>query len=723
MINLGLGEILSIENREYEFRGAIAPENAGADQPDDLLFIDRRTGRPRPLPAKEFDRLYALGEVRWVQTTQHPADRPDRPPDEDGGGTDVRHIRRHYLTCFDESGISKSDRALGPFIAACAKTLDCPHTEPSPTTLRRWLRERGEPGDRRLQCMGDRFRRGPQAMRIASDALKVLAEKAEAFWDNDPHIQSIDIYHAVRTELIRHNAERAAQGLLPVKIPSRTTVWRYLRRQSDFDHMRRRWGARAANRWFKSLKGSLNADRILDKAIIDGTWLDCTVLDDEQMILVGRPYLVVIVDVKSRYPLAFVLSFVPESLETVMACLRQAVRPKWHINERYPHIVRLWVAYGVPRVILVDNAWQYIGASFVDACADANISVEWAPVRTPEYKGIVERLFRTLNDQLIHKLPGGIPLKPHQLKQLGIEEKVTGPILTLAQINELITQYIVDVYGPRPHRALKMSPEAMWRKQEVIDGIPYAKDLPALDRALGRVVAGRTLTHKGVEFLGLTYRSLAVDELLNDLLPRVSERQARRGTVKVKLKYHPEDLSKIFVWNEVRRHYVELPCVDTRYAQGLSEHHHQRIRAFSKAQQEAFCTEDERCAARVRLRETMLSFMSAAGLRDRRRMQRSLSPYGAKGGEPRTEDAVVPHNAGARSPHEIPVSTTKNRRDGERPSRSVRRGRTARRKVATNREHAETSPAASPPTINPLEQFDFDVGKLLDAAKAEGPKR
>ena len=444
-------------------------------------------------------------------------------------------------------------------------------------------------------------------------------------------------------------------------------MYRYLRRNSDYKHTFRRSGSKEANRNFTAIKGSLEAERILEKAILDGTWLDCFAIDDELMIPVGRPYLMMIVDVCSRYPLAYVLSFVPESLETAMACLRQAVRPKHHIHQSYPDINRRWIAYGVPRTLLVDNGWQYTGGAFSEACADGGISVEWAPVRTPEYKGIVERLFGTLNTQLIHKLPGGIPLKPHQMKALGI--KADGlPILTLSQINELITQYIVDNYGAQFHRTLKMSPEAMWRQREPIDYVPYAKDLRTLDRALGRVKHNARISHKGVEFLGLTYLSPDVSSLLNDLLPRASARNARRGVATVKIKYHPEDLSEIFVWNPVRRDYVPLPCTQRRYSEHLSEYRHKAVQDFAEAQQDKYFSEDEWCDAYVRLREKMLSFMPATGLRDRRRAQRFLAPYGderqhGQSDVPSTGDAPLEY------PFGLPISTVKSRHDCEPPPR------------------------------------------------------
>ena len=100
----------------------------------------------------------------------------------------------------------------------------------------------------------------------------------------------------------------------------------------------------------------------------------------------------------------------------------------------------------------------------------------------------------------------------------------------------------------------------------------------------------------------LTYNTPEVlGGLLADLLPRQAPRSARPGTARVKVKYHPEDLGQVYVWNEVRRRYDTLSCTQPDYAAGLSEHHHKLIRAYAKAEHLAFQSETERCAARVRL--------------------------------------------------------------------------------------------------------------------------
>ncbi len=124
----------------------------------------------------------------------------------------------------------------------------------------------------------------------------------------------------------------------------------------------------------------MSAKHILEIAIIDQTLIDCSVIDDEHLINAGRPWLAMMIDVHSRYPLGFCLSFEPPSVETVLACLRHAVRPKLELEETLPELKDQWLGFGVPDTIVVDNAWENTGSSFRDACADAGVSITYAPV-------------------------------------------------------------------------------------------------------------------------------------------------------------------------------------------------------------------------------------------------------------------------------------------------------------------------------------------------------
>lgn len=102
--------------------------------------------------------------------------------------------------------------------------------------------------------------------------------------------------------------------------------------------------------------------------------------------------------------------------------------------------------------MLLDNAWQYKAPSLKHSLANLGISVTWAPVRTPQYKAIGERLFRTFNTMLFHKLAGGVPHNPALMQQAGLDPQA-GAFLTLGDLDELIHETII-VYHNEKHEGL-----------------------------------------------------------------------------------------------------------------------------------------------------------------------------------------------------------------------------------------------------------------------------
>ena len=311
----------------------------------------------------------------------------------------------------------------------------------------------------------------------------------------------------------------------------------------------------------------------------------------------------------------------------------------------------------MPRTILADNAWENTGSSFEDACADNGISIEWAPVRRPEYKGILERFFSRLDDQLVHKLPGAIVDHPFALAQRRIVPD-SDARLTLTELDELVCRYIVDVYSCDLHTGINDTPLRVWRNSVVRDGIELAHDLAAVEHAMGKLVRDRMLNHEGVKFQGLTYRSRDVDGLLADLLP-LQAANVRAGSAQVKIKYHPEDLSRIFVWNEARNLYISLPCTDEAYAHGLSERVHLELRRQMRDDNDSFVNEEERCLKKDALLKSILQSYENQPLKERKRRARML------GDRPIVSAAS----------DTIKVDTASTRVGGDRPEKAAVRSR------------------------------------------------
>jgi putative transposase len=703
-LNFQPGDFYEIEGVLHVFKRCL-PSATGLLNEPDLYRFETPTGRELTLTQRSLDELYFRGQFRRVPANEHIADRPIETFELDKADPQLgkRRIRQHLLRAFDAAPVSKSDAKLVEFIGATLATAPFQSDwTPSPGALRSWLRLRGEPGDRRLRHMGDRFARGWTGSRLSQVVQGVLAEKAEAYWENQ-QVTARDVWAQVTAALVLRDRSLGTT----TDRPDPSTVWRYLKRELTYDRAATRYGARKAQELFQPLKGSLKADRILETAILDHTVVNCWVYDDERAIPLGRPTLTVLLDSASRYPLGFYLGFEPASLYAAMACIKRAVVPKLDLAERHPDVEGEWIAYGVPQTILADRGWEFVGPSFVDACEDAGIAVEWAPPRTPQYKGQGERLFRTLDDMLFHKAPGGVPLKAHLMKDAGFDPE-RDAALTLDELEGVIYQCVVEVYGREEHSTLKAAPEKVWRDREKRDGITIG-DVATLRATLGITVSGAKLSRKGIRHNGLQYRSDAVFDLLQDLLPLQPMRGGPQGTAVVKIKVHPDELGSIDVWNDHTKRYVALPCVEAEYAAGLSAFHHEVLKEWTKKENLAFRTSDEKAMARVRLAATMNAVIPRR-IRDRRRQQR-LMP------RPTTAQAVVTDVVGRAKAFEIETSTAPNRQDGRAVIKGKVRNRHQTPQVET-RERDLSLPSQLRPVPPPVMTADDMIARIAAARRA-----
>jgi putative transposase len=304
------------------------------------------------------------------------------------------------------------------------------------------------------------------------------------------------------------------------------------------------------------------------------------------------------------------------------------------------------------------------------------------------------------------------------LKEYGIDPQAQA-VLLLSDIDELIHHAVADVYGRDLHTGIKAIPEQVWRDDAARHHVEYAHDLGALDRSLARIGPERTLSRKGIEWQTLIYSSEAVFDLLNDLVPVGRRRNRAEGTVPVKFKYWPEDMAKISIWNEVRRTYEDVPCIDREYADGLSEHAHQAVKHYAQLNQLAFSSSAERCAAKSKLNERIQSLVNDRLIGTRKKAAR-ISP--SLGGFP-----VRPQ-----LPPELPdpsatrIETVSNRRDGDQPQRSAARSHGQKRRKADptqlSKPGGRAGQAAAPIVPSPSlpDPFaTFDRQSLIAKARAK----
>ena len=580
-------------------------------------------------PTKQWlENEFAVGAVRKIDT--NPASKAHFAREADSeliNEKDSRAIvRQIVLRSLDRIGdYSLSDASLQRTLADIWERKErqlARHQPPSPSTVRRWLRQRGTVSERPLRAMVSASGRVPRCKRLPASVRRRMHEAALAYWSK-LQMSMGDAYDDLVDRLQRVNEAIESRSGSKVPVPSRETFRKHLRSLECFETVAARYGPKEAKKRFKATGEGLAAHRPLLLATIDHTAADVhVVMEADEWRYVGRPSLTVLMDVHSRCILGWVLSFEPPSLYSVIECVKRANRPKPKMRALFPDSPDLVDIYGKCDEIVVDNGLEFIGTSFESGMTDLGISIRWAPVKTPTDKSVVERFFSTLNSMFHKKLPGGaFPVQKLRDWELDPQKYA---VLTLEQTESLL-DLAVGTYHQSLHRALKDTPARTWaRGVKVGHGINIIGDDRQLDKMLG-ARAERKVTRSGVELFGLRYHDPAITgPLLEDLARRESVRGRRQGsaTAKVAVKYNPANLGEIHVWNGPKGIYVTLPCTDLEYAQGLSKWQHDRILEWQRESNAK--TEDERRALRLRLRSTISELQTPQTHRSHKRSQARL---------------------------------------------------------------------------------------------------
>ena len=550
---------------------------------------------------------------------------PDGPTDPDA------RVRAHYLREWDKAPTSKSTKVLGDFIAAVSRRPAASGLAriPSPGALRRWISDRGEIGDRPLRVMQRRNGKGSNRA-IVGVAGRLIA-KAVTFYYDERGRTVTDAYAHLRSRVDFWNRRGGRfPGWRPLPVATYETLRAHVRRAECYTNWASKYSVAEARRRFKGTKHGPTASRILELVMIDSTIDDVYLVDTAKNMPLGRPTLVIAIDVHSRSLPAVVPTWEPMSLHTVMSALIECNTPKTNWRLEDPSLTRDYDCWGLPHEILVDNAWEQSGVSFQQACEDNGISVQWAPVANPEYKAICERVIHTLQSMLAHKLKGAVPLPANLIRKLGIKPSEDACI-ALDEYLRLLRRVIVEIYQIKEHRGIPHPPGLMWRKSKEAHGRPVVRDLGLLVASAGEFRKA-VLSREGIQLKGHRFHDpSATSSLLDDMAHATPQRRRRQGsaTADVKVKMTPADCGSIHVWNDVRKRYVRLPNVDAAYTGTIpvSWAQHDMVKAFAKAENLAFATDAEKWHALDKLRtEMQMATGGSLKARELRQVRRVREP-------------------------------------------------------------------------------------------------
>lgn len=332
--------------------------------------------------------------------------------------------------------------------------------------------------------------------------------------------------------------------IMGVKTPSLNALRRRLDSFGEKAIYSLQHGRDAMLQKFDLKPGMINVETILTMVQIDHTRVDAIICDQQGRPLM-RPWLTVVIDLKSRVILGYYIALHPPSAVSVAMAMLSACFPKQDFpialgggqNTRH----RFW---GVPGAAGMDNAAEFTSPELEATLQYYKILHLLRPIGKKHYGGHVERLIGTLMGK-VHLLPG--TTYSNVLKKADYDS-AKHSAMTFSAFCEWFANEVA-IYHGRAHEGLnRLAPFEVWDAEMAKKGPDYVQPMAgnyktfALDFFPSVI---RTVQPKGVEFSRSFYASAILRRFVGQRLS---------------FKYNPLNMSKIWLRQDGRYH--EIPYSD-----------------------------------------------------------------------------------------------------------------------------------------------------------------
>jgi putative transposase len=296
--------------------------------------------------------------------------------------------------------------------------------------------------------------------------------------------------------------------------------------------------------------GHLISNTPLEIVQIDHTQADAFVVDDIHRKPIGRPWLSVAIDVATRCVVAIYLAMERPNAATVALLLTRVAFPKAPWIESLGLDELAWPMHGIPQSLHLDNAAEFKSKALRTGCAEYGITLTYRPVGQPHFGGHIERMNRTLMDRL-RGVPGSTGNSTKGRKERKPEKHAA---MTLREFEQWMVLEIAQRYHHSEHRGLMgASPDSVWKT--LTEGTAI-RVLPADVEQQKRFL---------IQFLPLVSRTIQQDGLtlfyIHYWHPVFAAWRVSRK--KVLVRYHPDDLSRVYVSTN-GKDYLEVHYADLR---------------------------------------------------------------------------------------------------------------------------------------------------------------
>ncbi len=242
-------------------------------------------------------------------------------------------------------------------------------------------------------------------------------------------------------------------GQLGLPCLSYTSFLEFLKKRNPDRALARRQGARAAAAAAPSFgprDPAVQGQGPMDIVHLDHTLLDVLVrVGPEPDAATERLWLTVAICAWSRCVVGYDLSFDAPAVAGLFTALRDVLDRQGRMPNR----------------IVVDRGAEVGSVAFDELCAACSIDKLQRPPGRPKFGSTVERLFGTVNKQLVHSLRGNTQLlkEPRQMSREVAPER--DAVWRLSALDEAARRFLFEVYPRQPHAGLDgMTPRARFEQ-------------------------------------------------------------------------------------------------------------------------------------------------------------------------------------------------------------------------------------------------------------------
>jgi putative transposase len=410
---------------------------------------------------------------------------------------------------------------------------------------------------------GDR-RHPEEAMQLLRDAL--AKHRFIPLRKTVPHIKTL------------LDGQLKAKGFSPM---SKKLIHCEIAKTSRRDQLKSEGRLEQARNEYRTKVGSLPCmDYPLSTVQVDHSPVQLCLVDSEERLPIGDAWLTLVVDCFSRMILGFFISLNAPSTLNYGLALAHAFLPKDKYLQKM-NVKGRWPCWGIPDVILVDNAAELNGHMIQRARRRHKFKIRRRPVGQPQFGGHVESVFSTFMDW-IKTVNGTKFSNPRERAEYDSEGRA---ILTINEFEKLFTDFIVNEYHLREHSGEGMNRRCPLQRWDagIHDGdVMPARGLPEVpsDPEELRISLMPVLEQRVVKqgFMCAFSQKFFSHELAS-LSDKLDARSTAAGR-KFDLRYDPRDaLSKVWLDQGPDRSFMTLPNADrTQPPRSLWEHKAQRKR-------------------------------------------------------------------------------------------------------------------------------------------------